>query len=172
MKVENYLTYIDNPEDVMFLRTKLLDVNMRLFNSNQEYKDIVLHCCELIRKCALTKMEGYKLPHGMSGANVGIPFNIIGIVQNRGESNVRCEIFINPKIVESFTPLIKIKTNCGSIRLEKPIEVNRFDTVRVTYFELDGVKHEETFDRENGSFTIQHEIDHNLGILITDRQTP
>ncbi len=170
MKISDYLTHIDNPEDLPFLRTKLFDVNIRLFKSNPRYRDIIEDCCHLIKYCATTKMDGYKLPHGMSGANVGIPFNIIGIVRNRGTDLAVCDIMINPKTIQYRGKLVETESNCGSIRLEKSIKIKRYEEILVEYYDIDGEPNRELFNRHEGSFTIQHEIDHNLGILITDRQ--
>ena len=170
MNISDYLTHIDNKDDKPYLKIPLFNVNIRLLNSNKSYRDIVNKCCEHIKFCALTKMDGYKLPHGMSGANVGIPFNIIGIVNNRGQENPYCDIMINPKIIEVAGGLKIVESNCGSIRLDKPIRIKRFGNVMVEWDDLDGGLHKEWFSKEDGGFTIQHEIDHNLGILITDRQ--
>lgn len=171
MNISDYLTHIDNKEDKPFLKTPLFDVNIRLFISNQKYNQIIMDCCELISFCAVTKMDGYKLPHGMSGANVGIPFNIIGIVKNRGQSNAYCEIMINPKILKYQGKKVESLSNCGSIRLEKPIKIKRWPSILIEWFDTKGIK--KVYDFVGGSanvFTIQHEVDHNLGILITDRQ--
>lgn len=169
LKIEDHITHIDNPEDLPFLKTKLFDVNMRLFNSSEKYRDIIMWCCEYIQFLAMTEMEGYKKPHGMSGANAGIPFNIIGIVENRGEENESCHIMINPKIIGHSVKMEETSSNCGSIRLEKSIKVMRWHEIRITYYDTDGNFTESVFGRKQGGFTIQHEIDHNLGILITDR---
>lgn len=85
MKHSDYITHMDNAEDVIYLRSTHFPVNMRLFETSPDYKAIILQQCDYIRKLCLTKMEGYKKPHGMSGANAGLAFNIIGIVKNRGK---------------------------------------------------------------------------------------
>ena len=49
------------------------------------------------------------------------------------------------------------------------LNINYFCSKNGTvYFTKEGVEKEGIFGRDNGSFTIQHEVDHNLGILITD----
>jgi peptide deformylase len=116
----------------------------------------------------LTEKEGYKKPHGMSSANVGTAFNIIGITMHRNTDKEYCLIMINPKIIKYYNPLIKTNSNCGSLTLEKPIKVPRWYEIDVEYYDRDGKKHQENFTKENGAYTIQHEIDHNKGILITD----
>lgn len=164
-KHSDYITHIDNEEDEKYLTSKFLDVNMRLFNTSLEYKQIILNFCKYIGDLCLTKMEGYKKPHGMSGANVGIPLNIIAITRNREKANEFVEIMINPKILERTFPMIKSLSNCGSLTLDKPIEVARFSEIYYEFYNLEG----QLITRREVGFTIQHEIDHNNGILITDR---
>jgi peptide deformylase len=171
MNIGNYLTQISIPDDVPFLKTKLLDVNMRLMRSNDRYKHIVTKCCELIEFCALQKFDDYSQPYGCSGANVGIPFNIVGVVKNRGKASTSVQIFLNPKILRTGKFKIPTETNCGSLRLPKAVKVSRWQFVTVEWYDLQGEIHVEQFQPRTGSFTLQHEIDHNNGILITDRQT-
>lgn len=166
--VDDFLTYVARREDLPYLRSRLLPVSMRLFESSHRYRNIVWACCEYVRSVALMELEGYGLPYGMSGANLGLPFNIIGCVVGRGGPNARCHIMINPEIVEYAGTLRYVQSNCGSIRLERPLEVQRYSTVRVRYFDESGAKQERLFDVSEGAYTIQHEVDHNLGILITD----
>lgn len=168
---KDYLTHIDNKEDFRYLRSPLFDVNMRLFNNNFHYRRMVQACCDILQKLALAEYEDYKKPHGMSGANAGIPFNIIAIVENRGSKNELVKCMINPKIIEYLGDKIQAESNCGSIRLSKSIKVWRWNTIFVEYYDVnDGKLCGEKFNRNTNSFTVQHEIDHNNGILITDRQ--
>lgn len=166
----DYITHIKNPEDVLYLRTKLLNVNMRLFKTSGEYKKLILQACNYIKFLALTEMKGYKKPHGMSAANAGISWNIIGIVVNRGKSGERCDIMINPEITEYFGDVIEASTNCGSLTLSEPITIKRHSKCRVRYYDIDGRKYHSEFNRLQRSLTIQHEVDHNNGVLIIDYQ--
>ena len=171
LRVENYITYIKNEEDVPYLRTQLLDVNMWFYNNkkNPIYHSIIKNCCDYIRFIALQEMEGYKKPHGMSGANVGIPFNIIGVVRNRDKDNEFCEIMINPKITRSSAEKEMGLTNCGSIRLAEPINVQRSKCIDLEWYNEEGVRcYQRNIKKSDGGFTIQHEVEHNLGILIID----
>jgi peptide deformylase len=163
--VDNYLTHIINPDDFQYLKSKLLDVNMRLFESSRQYRSIVQQCFQYIREVALTEMVGYKKPDGMSGANVGIPFNIIAYVEGHKAIGM-----INPKITYASEAMDVVRTNCGSIRLPAPIKVKRHFSVEVGWFDEEGDYHTRVFFRGDCGFTIQHEIDHNLGILITDKE--
>jgi peptide deformylase len=169
MQADLFLTHIDHAEDLPFLRTPLFDVNMRLFHANDSYKQIILDCCRYIELMAVAKFDDYKKPHGMSGANCAIPFNIIGIVKHRGTKGESVQIMINPKILRGFEDKIKTITNCGSIRLKEPIEVLRYECIEIQYYDTHGKRHGAVVNHYNGAFTIQHEVDHNQGILILDR---
>lgn len=171
MKHSDYITHLNNEEDKVYLRSKLLPVNMRLFNTSPEYKAIILQQCEYLKMLVTTKMEGYKLPHGMSSANAGLAFNIIAISRNRGDDKMYGEIMINPKITKLYGNIVDSLSNCGSLTLDAPIAIKRFENIRVEYYKENGTWHSTPFSREGGSFTIQHEIDHNNGILITERRT-
>lgn len=154
---EDFCTLLRNPEDRDILTRPLFNVNMRLFAVNERYRAIVQHVAEYIKWCAMTEKTGYKKPHGYSGANAGIPFNIIALADGT--------VMLNPEIISKG----KIRTsvsNCGSLMLDTPINIYRWAQVVVRYFDLSGVTH-----TISGYLpTVQHEIDHNRGILITDRQ--
>jgi peptide deformylase len=76
---------------------------------------------------------------------------------------------INPKIIKASEKMISTKSNCGSIKYREKITVKRHASIEVRYYDLEGNHWDETFTGKNGGFTIQHEIDHNNGIMITDR---
>lgn len=170
MKHSDYITHIDNDEDKVYLKTKHFPVNMRLFNTSKQYKEIILQQCNYIKELCLDTKDGYKKPHGMSSANAGLSFNIIGITRNRNKENEFCEIMINPIIIEYSGDIITSNSNCGSLTLDRPIEIKRHTLINVLYYDEFGIKSYGWYDRKQGSLTIQHEIDHNNGILITDRQ--
>ena len=165
----SHITHIDNKEDIPYLRNKLFDVNIRLFNSSTEYRGLINRACDHIGWLCMTKMQGYKLPHGMSAANAGIPWNIIAFALNRDTKNAYSFIMMNPKILKREGAIVDTESNCGSLTLERPITIKRHEKVFVGWFDRDSKYNEKYFDRDNHGFTIQHEIDHNLGILITDR---
>lgn len=167
MKHEDFITHIKNSEDRVYLRSKHFPVNMRLFNTSTHYRSIIKGICDYIKFC-LTEKEGYKKPHGMSSANIGMSFNIIGVTMNRNTSNEYYKIMINPDIKERFGSRVTAYSNCGSLTLDEPIEVTRDSDVIVSYFDEDGNHHLDHFSRKDGALTMQHEIDHNMGILITD----
>lgn len=168
MKHSDYITHINNKEDEVYLKTCHFPVNMRLFRTSMAYRAIILHQCTYIKMLCLEEKKGYKKPHGMSSANAGLSFNIIGITKNRNKDNEYCQIMINPIIVGTGNRKVKALSNCGSLTLDKPIEVERWETVIVTFWDEEGNQHTKCFNKEQGSLTIQHEIDHNKGVLITD----
>lgn len=165
---EDYITHINNDEDIVYLKTKHFPVNIRLFHTSPEYKAIILQQCDYIRSLCLDTKKGYKKPHGMSSANAGLAFNIIGVTQNRGTSREVCKIFINPVINRYAGQIVETESNCGSLTLENSIKIKRHTVIDVTYYDENGKIWRHYITREFGAFTIQHEVDHNLGILITD----
>lgn len=168
LKHSDYVTHINNEEDIVYLKTKHFPVNMRLFKTSLEYKNIILQQCNYIRERCLDTIEGYKKPHGMSSANLGLAHNIIGITRNRYKNNEYCQIMINPIIVSRNIELIETESNCGSLTLEKPIKLKRNSSIIVQWYDENGLFHDNSIHKEEGAFTIQHEVDHNNGILITD----
>lgn len=170
MKHSDYITHISNDEDKIYLKSKHFPVNMRLFNSSNEYKQLIQAQCEYLKFLCITEKEGYKKPHGMSSANAGLSFNIIAILKNRNKLNEYCEIMINPRVIAVGKEDIQSLSNCGSLTLDRSIKISRYAVVEVEYYDESGIRYIREFDRKNNGLTIQHEIDHNLGILITDRK--
>lgn len=169
-KHSDYITHINNIKDEIYLKNKHFPVNMRLFKTSSEYKNIILQQCNYIRELCLNVKEGYKKPHGMSSANAGLSFNIIGITVNRNKFGEYCEIMINPV----YKPIkengkSESLSNCGSLTLKSPIKINRWNMIEVTYYNEQGSHLKALYSSSLLGKTIQHEIDHNLGILITDR---
>jgi peptide deformylase len=168
MEHEDYITHVKNKEDTVYLKTKHFPVNMRLFNTSRGYQYLIREQCAYIRELCLTVKDGYKKPHGMSSANAGLSFNIIGITRNRNQVDEYCQIMINPVIISRSIGTVETTSNCGSITLDEPIKLTRNQSVVVQWYDEEGVFHDQLITREQGAFTVQHEVDHNLGILITD----
>jgi peptide deformylase len=169
LNIEDVMTYIKNVEDIPYLRTPLLPVNMRLWHSSTSYRAIIQHCCDYMKQIVLSDLDGYSEPYGISGANVAIPFNIIGIVHARSRKGKWAEILINPSYEpESQSEDWLTQSNCGSIRLPKPIIVRRHSRIKVSWWDEQGKFHQ--LQNLVNAGTIQHEVDHNRGILITDRE--
>ncbi len=145
------------------LTRPLFDVNMRLFGSNRSYRTIIIGICDYMERVINREYTNYAKLAGLSGANVGIPCNIISI---RKEN--RTLTMINPVITKMSKTVKELESNCGSLNLSKPFPVNRRKWVDVSYYDTAGKHHEQRFAIPDGGGTIQHEIDHNRGVLITD----
>jgi len=145
------------------LHNELFNVNMRLFNTNKKHNKLILNIVNYMEKIAKKKFKDYTSAKGISGANVGVPFNIIGVKNKKN----KWDFFINPTYLKKSPIKKTVKSNCGSLCLEKPIETDRCVWIKIEYYDLKGQKKIEYFSGPYGN-TIQHEIDHNKGILITD----
>ena len=58
----------------------------------------------------------------------------------------------------------------GVINLKAPITVERLELVTVRYYDYRDIPDYRIVERQFTSGTIQHEIEHNQGILITDKK--
>jgi len=107
--------------------------------------------------------ENYPKLAGLSGANIGIPFNIITLLKND-----EIVYMINPSIIKMSRRTRIVNSNCGSLNLKEKISVSRREWIDVSYYDVFGRHNQERFTIAEGGATIQHEIAHNRGILITD----
>lgn len=161
----DYGMHASNEEDRIFLSRKSFNVSIRLLKLSQEYKKLIhqicshiAYCCELSRKKPLEITV-------FSGAEAGIPFNIIAY--NLKEETL---VLINPEIKRHTGNLNIIKSNCSSVDLAESINVKRFEFIDIFYYDIEGNYHEMFgIGKLRGGFAIQHAIDHNNGILITDK---
>jgi peptide deformylase len=113
-----------------------------------------------------TKYDDYKNVKGISGANVGIPYNIIIVKEKDGGKDL---VFINPAVIDISKEMVEVESNCGSIVLAEPIKIKRYKKILLSWYdEENGHVHSEEFTGRLGN-TIQHEVEHNQGILITDK---
>jgi peptide deformylase len=141
----------------------LFNVNVRLFKDNKKYRKIILKVCDYMEEVMSQEYCDYPKLAGLSGANIGIPFNIIAIAQERD-----IMILINPSIIQMSKQTKVLHTNCGSLRLPAKYPVVRREWVKVSYYDTTGNHHQKRFTLAENGATVQHEIDHNKGILITD----
>jgi peptide deformylase len=146
-----------------YLHRPLFNVNIRLFTSNEHYRKTIIDICDYMKLVMLQEYKDYSKLAGLSGANIGIPFNIISILKNDEITHM-----INPSIVRMSKQTLTVQSNCGSLRLPNKISVLRREWVEVSYYDISGRHHQEKFTIVDGGGTIQHEIDHNKGILITN----
>jgi len=79
------------------------------------------------------------------------------------------KVFINPEILDEYGKLWLYEEGCLSLpKIRENVE--RYDTVKVKYFDENFIEHTETFTGINGR-VIQHEYDHLSGVLFIDHIT-
>jgi|WetSurMetagenome_2_1015567.scaffolds.fasta_scaffold06573_6 peptide deformylase len=145
-----------------YLHRRLFPVNIRLYQNNGHYYAMIHSIVGYMKRILETKYDDYTSLKGISGANIGVPFNII-VVKNASDYLV----MLNPSI-DYAKGNQQVSSNCGSLVLPKPIPVMRAEDIVVSYCNLEG--RIRTFNTSNKqlSATLQHEILHNMGKLITD----
>ena len=144
------------------LNRPLFDVNMRLYKNNVHYRTVINDAIRYMVFVLKQKFNDYGKLKGISGANLGIPWNIIAYYNNS------VMVMINPKITEAWSP-VKVLSNCGSLRLPESIKVERHAFIICEWYDTSGQLHKKEYDRDQGSLTIQHEVEHNQGVLITQK---
>jgi peptide deformylase len=150
--------------DTSVLHVPLFPVNMRLYKTSDRFRKLVLDVVDYMEVIFRSEVEGYTQPRGISGANLGVPWNIVGV--RRDPRNL---YMLNPVVVGHSEESVQTLSNCGSLRLPEPIPVSRWEWVDVEYYDFAGEKVGPVrFRRADQGFTVQHEIDHNIGVLITD----
>lgn len=154
------------PGDAEMLKSRLFDVNLRLYKKNRKYRKIVKSVLKHMRKIVKRGFKDYPEVLGISGANVGVPFNIIVV-----------KSLPSKKILEMINPEIHyfeeggyrdVRSNCGALQLADKILIQRYNEISVSYYDKKG-HHNLIFCKGQLASTVQHEVDHNNGILITDR---
>jgi peptide deformylase len=158
--IKDYIVQIREQQNETLTR-KLHDVNMRLYNNNREYCKIVKSVIDLMSQILYMDFIDYPPLKGISGANVGIPFNIIVIKINETTKQM-----LNPAITKRIGKDIELTSNCGSLLLSEAVTILRNEIIEISYYDLNGSRKVEKFSKDDGGFTIQHEIEHNLGITL------
>ena len=147
------------------------NVDIKLFRENREFKTIIYQIVDYMKTILCTSFKDYGKLRGISGANIGIPLNIIAVLFEG-----RIDVFINPKVLKTSSSKTTVLSNCGSLNLPNPIKVNRHSWIQIEWMDINGKNRKRYFtitDVINYNIlpiaaTLQHEIDHNKGILITD----
>lgn len=169
MKITDHLVQekMDGEYDTDILHTKALDVNMRLFKDNERYRKIILSITDYMEWHLTSTFEDYHVPKGVAGPSLGIPFNIIAYKDQQN----KVRIYINPKIIGRSKEVTATRSNCGAQKLTVWVELQRANTIDVEFFDLSGNRvQQKGITKDQGGFTIQHEIDCTAGILVTDKR--
>jgi peptide deformylase len=183
-KLKDY-SVLNGEKNDQVLHGRSFEVNMRLLNTSPDYLQIMLAITDTMQEAFNRSYEDYNDVQGISGPNVGIPLRIIGLRIRKKENNkfveglpvqlmddnrfTRVLFMLNPEIVAKSSKTYTTKSNCGSLILKDPVEVERHEWVRVFFFDFTGGQHQFKFKKPIAA-TIQHEIDHLDGVLILDKQ--
>ena len=146
---------ITNEADAKILRGVSTDINLRDESLPQ-----------LIDRMLATVKDPANTGVGIAAPQIGINRNVI-LVQRFDKQGEPIEAYLNPKIRWKSALLRKGAEGCLSIA-DKRGDVLRSYTIELTYFDITGKFHDEIIE----GFTaviFQHETDHLLGILFTDR---
>lgn len=142
-------------EDLKVLQTVSADVSL---------KDEALQL--LTQRMYATVKDTANPGVGIAAPQVGINKNVIW-VQRFDKPGEPFEVYLNPKITWRSALMRKGTEGCLSIQDIRG-DVLRNYTIKISYYGLDGKHHHEMVE----GFTaviFQHETDHLLGILFTDR---
>lgn len=163
-KIAKALVQVGEDDSEILIRP-CFPVNIRLMRTNVGYFNVVAQVINHMKGVIQTKFSDYTALQGISGANVGIPFNII-IIYYDG----KLLTMLNPVIISKSKETKTTLSNCGSINLKEPIKVTRHISVTVRYVPFIDASCLEYEEKVFKSGTVQHEIEHNLGILITNKK--
>lgn len=141
------------------LTTPAVDVNIRLYKTNDDYRSLITHAIDYIIKTLKQDYTDYTNPRGISAVEIGVPWNIIAY-----KDNINVKVCINPKIVSRSKATTTSKTKCPSSPNDT-YSVERHDHIDITFFDLNGRRiNQKNITRYQGGWCIQHEINHNRGI--------
>lgn len=146
---------VTDAADLKVLKAVSADVDLK-------DKDLQL----LIDRMYTTVRDSANAGVGIAAPQVGINKNIIW-VQRFDKPGEPFEAYLNPKIKWKSNLMRKGGEGCLSIPDQRG-DVMRHYTIEIVYFDRYGERHEEKVE----GFTaviFQHEIDHLMGILFTDR---
>lgn len=153
--------------DRTILTKEAFSVNIRLYKSNPSYRGIILEIVKYMDEHLRTTFDDYPKPKGIAAPNLGFPFRIIGFTKTSGSN----QFFLNPKVTTTSASTATVRSNCGSLRMPAEISLERYLTIAVEYYDLEGNKHELSHvGRNDNGFVIQNGVDQLNGINIIDRQ--
>jgi len=167
MKHSDYVVQEKLPEfDRDCLHRKLFAVNMQKYRTSPHYEGIIRSMVAYMSWFLDQTWEDYDPQTSVGAASLGLGHNIVLLKTKDGEKKA----FLNPAIIEASSSKMTTWTNNGSLRLKTKISVLRHEWISVRYYGLDGnLYFDEKLDRAAGCYALQHEIDSNNGITITDR---
>ena len=168
MKISDQLVqlFMEEEWDKTPLSRESFPVNMRLYRVSSNYREIILALVRYMDEHLRTTFEDYPEPRGVAAANLGFPFKIIGYKKKPCEN----QFCLNPKITHRSVTMMSGQTNCGSLRLEQPLSIERHLTIDFEYYDLEGnLVMCKNVARGEGGFTVQNAIDSCNGLTIMGR---
>ncbi len=148
------------------LRAKAKEVDIEAKDAAPELKKFIADMWETMEKA-----DGV----GLAAPQVGRPVRVL-IVDGTLLSDDMPELkdfkraMINPVLIEESQETCEFSEGCLSIP-DIHAAVERPSKIKVSYYDSDLVKHEETLDGF-ACRMVQHEMDHLDGVLFTDRTPP
>jgi peptide deformylase len=103
---------------------------------------------------------------GLAAIQIGEPYRLVTIDLAKPEEDRKPVVYINPEVVWSSSELNIYEEGCLSIP-EYYAEIERPNSVRVRYMDIEGVTQEMAVDGLLAT-CLQHEIDHLNGVLFID----
>lgn len=183
MKLKNYSVQNGEKDDKV-LHSKSCNVNMRLLKHSSYYREVINAILGTMKEIFYLKCNDYGAIQGISGPNLGIPLRIIMLRMRREKDGKHINglpdklaldselpallCMLNPRITSKSSEKYTAKSNCGALLFKTPINIERFEWVQVSFFDVGGRLCKYRFHKPIAA-TIQHEIDHLNGILITER---
>lgn len=166
-EIERSLINSGDKETMMRVLQTTVPADLKVLQSVSTNVDLKDDIIPLITQRMLTTVKDTASPGvGIAAPQIGIKRNIIW-VQRFDKTGEPFEVYLNPKIVWRSVLMRKGTEGCLSIPDIRG-DVMRNYTIRITYYDLEGKHHDEMVE----GFTaviFQHETDHLVGILFTDR---
>lgn len=164
-KIREELLHVSGKDPI--LRKKLFNIPVVLIKSSENFRKLVRTLIAHMIYVMNLKYDDYAEVKGISGANIGVPYNIIIVKDKKDKKNI---VMINPEIGNIGDEMVEVSSNCGSVVLKEPIKLRRYKRIIATWYSiLDGEYIVHEFEGPL-AYTIQHEVEHNLGCLITDSE--
>jgi len=105
---------------------------------------------------------------GISAIQIGIPFRIFVVEAHLEEEDFHFRgIFINPRIINEWGPMVKFPEGCLSVP-QLTAYVERRENIELEYYDIDFNKHTEIFNGYKARI-IQHEYDHLEGSIFVEK---
>jgi len=166
MKINDYILQAKFPNEEATLKQSAFLVNIRLYKSSEHYRDLINNIIKYLGWYLSSAFEGYERPRGISAAVLGIPLSIIGY-KDTWQKN---RFYINAKIAAHSDLKNTVRSNCECYQLNQPTQTYRYSTIDLEFYDLNGHKViQKNIGYAEGSYVIQHELNHCYGKTIVEK---